>query len=280
MKWLSQIHVQEDQYLGKFQARWYRTLKGEMIDGEMKWVETAITKLHLKSFVARVTKSGDTYKVQTLVLNDGTPIKSVEVKVDEGSWQPATADPSTTAKYGWKLYNYSWKGAPAGEHTLVSRVTDVNGQVQPTEEELQVKKTFLQVVSRFTSRSWVLKSGRRSKLVASCRASSMSSLSRVSPMRPSSVCVTVVRRVRLSVLDARRHNRRGDRSIHPGRRFLFQLHRVGERGAEAALHLFPHGLGEDAVEREGHQHLPVADQWSDAEAALGLSIGRRRQDEA
>ena len=115
-----------------------------MIDGEMKWVETAITKLHLKSFVARVTKSGDTYKVQTLVLNDGTPIKSVEVKVDEGSWQPATADPSTTAKYGWKLYNYSWKGAPAGEHTLVSRVTDVNGQVQPTEEELQVKKTFLE----------------------------------------------------------------------------------------------------------------------------------------
>ena len=41
VKWLSQIHVQEEQYLGKFQARWYRTLKGEMIDGEMKWTETA-----------------------------------------------------------------------------------------------------------------------------------------------------------------------------------------------------------------------------------------------
>ena len=55
VKWLSEIHAQEDQYLGKFQARWYRTLKGEMIDGEMKWVETAITHLQLKSFVARVT---------------------------------------------------------------------------------------------------------------------------------------------------------------------------------------------------------------------------------
>ena len=44
VKWLSQIHVQDEQYLGRFQARWYRTLKGEMIDGEMKWVETAITK--------------------------------------------------------------------------------------------------------------------------------------------------------------------------------------------------------------------------------------------
>ena len=46
VKWLSEIHAQEDQYLGKFQARWYRTLKGEMINGEMKWVETGITHLH------------------------------------------------------------------------------------------------------------------------------------------------------------------------------------------------------------------------------------------
>ena len=53
---LARSHVQEEQYLGKFQARWYRTLRGEMIDGEMKWIETAITHLQLKSFVARVTK--------------------------------------------------------------------------------------------------------------------------------------------------------------------------------------------------------------------------------
>jgi DMSO/TMAO reductase YedYZ molybdopterin-dependent catalytic subunit len=28
VKWLSQIHVQEDAYLGKYQARWYRTVRG------------------------------------------------------------------------------------------------------------------------------------------------------------------------------------------------------------------------------------------------------------
>src|SRR5262245_40005291 len=53
VKWLSQIHVQEDQYLGKFQARWYRTLKGETIDGQMIWKETAISHMQLKSFIAR-----------------------------------------------------------------------------------------------------------------------------------------------------------------------------------------------------------------------------------
>jgi len=144
VKWLSEIVAQADPYLGKFQANWYRTLKGEMINGELKWVESAITHLQLKSFVARVTKNGNAHKITTIVLNDGTPIKSVEVKVDDGPWQAATADPSTTAKYGWKLYNYTWNGASAGEHTVISRVTDATGKVQPTEADLANKKTFLE----------------------------------------------------------------------------------------------------------------------------------------
>lgn len=144
VKWLSEIVAQPDPYMGKFQTHWYRTLKGEMINGEMKWVETGITHLNLKSFVARVTKAGNAHKLTTIVLNDGTPIKSVEVKIDDGPWHAATADPSTTAKYGWKLYNYTWNGASAGEHTVTSRVTDVNGQVQPTEADLANKKTFLE----------------------------------------------------------------------------------------------------------------------------------------
>ncbi|MCC6991340.1 MAG: molybdopterin-dependent oxidoreductase, partial [Acidobacteria bacterium] len=37
VKWLSEIQVQSDPYMGKYQARWYRTVRGEMINGEMKW---------------------------------------------------------------------------------------------------------------------------------------------------------------------------------------------------------------------------------------------------
>jgi DMSO/TMAO reductase YedYZ molybdopterin-dependent catalytic subunit len=144
VKWLSDIFVQEEPYLGKFQANWYRTLRGEMINGEVKWVEKAVSHLQLKSFVARVTKNGADHKITAIVLNDGTPIKTVEMKIDDGPWQTATADPATTAKYGWKLYHHTWRGAPAGEHTLVSRVTDANGKVQPTSEEIESKKTFLE----------------------------------------------------------------------------------------------------------------------------------------
>jgi DMSO/TMAO reductase YedYZ molybdopterin-dependent catalytic subunit len=149
VKWLSEIHVQEEQYLGKFQARWYRTLKGEMIDGEMKWTETAVTHMQLKSFIARITRDGSRLKVLGVVLNDGTPLKSVEVRVDDGPWQPATMDPATSGKYSWKLFTCAWNGATPGEHTIVSRVTDVNGKVQPTEKELETKKTFLEDNSQF-----------------------------------------------------------------------------------------------------------------------------------
>ena len=145
VKWLSEIHVQEDQYLGKWQARSYRTLKGEMVNGEMKWKETAISKMRLKSFVARVTTDGSRHNVFGVVLNDGTPIQSVEVRIDDGPWQAATLDPATASeKYGWKFFNYKWDNATPGEHTVTSRVTDVKGNVQPTAEELEPKLTFLE----------------------------------------------------------------------------------------------------------------------------------------
>ena len=109
------------------------------------WKETAVTHMNLKSFIARVTKTGNQYKVLGVILNDGSPLKSVDVKVDDGPWQPATLDPATKDdKYGWKLFNYTWTGATPGEHTLVSRVTDVNGKVQPTAQELETKKSFLE----------------------------------------------------------------------------------------------------------------------------------------
>ncbi|PYR01028.1 MAG: hypothetical protein DMF97_08430 [Acidobacteria bacterium] len=144
VKWLTQVHIQEDAYLGKYQARWYRTLRGEMIDGEMKWKESAVTHMQLKSFIARVTKDGSRHKVLGVVLNDGTPLKTVEVKVDDGPWQAATLDAATNSKYSWKLFTYAWNGATPGEHTLVSRVTDATGRVQPTEQDLETKKSFLE----------------------------------------------------------------------------------------------------------------------------------------
>jgi DMSO/TMAO reductase YedYZ molybdopterin-dependent catalytic subunit len=154
VKWLSEIHLQENRFLGNYQARWYRTLRavggsGDDADPQTQFVESEITRLNLKSVVARVRKTaaGD-HRVIGFVLNDGTPLRSVEVKVDDGPWQAAQLDSANT-KYSWKLFSYTWKGATPGEHTVVSRATDVSGQVQPTAAELARKRTFLEDNGQF-----------------------------------------------------------------------------------------------------------------------------------
>lgn len=149
VKWLTRIHLQSNRFLGKWQARWYRTLWAEEINGETVWHETEVSHLRVKSVIARVTRTGDRHEVLGFVLHDGTPLRSVEVRVDDGDWQPATLDSATRGTYSWKLFRYAWEGATAGEHTLVSRATDVNGVVQPTADELSIKQTGLENNAQF-----------------------------------------------------------------------------------------------------------------------------------
>jgi hypothetical protein len=55
-------------------------------------------------------------------------IERVEVRVDDGAWEPARlADvPSTDT---WVQWVYDWDATP-GEHTLTVRATDADGEVQ------------------------------------------------------------------------------------------------------------------------------------------------------
>lgn len=153
VKWLAEVHLQEDRYLGNFQARWYRTLRGvggtgEDADPQTQWIENEVTRMHPKSVIARVKKAGGAYTIIGFVLNDGAPLKSVEVQIDGGEWKPATMDKSNS-QYSWKLFSYKWEGATPGEHTLVSRVTDAHGVVQATAADLKRKKTFLEDNAQF-----------------------------------------------------------------------------------------------------------------------------------
>jgi DMSO/TMAO reductase YedYZ molybdopterin-dependent catalytic subunit len=154
VKWLSEIHLQQDRFLGNFQARWYRDLRGVGGSGAdddpaTQWVETEVTRMQLKSVIARVRKNAGAYRVFGFVLNDGTPLKSVEVSVDGGPWQTATLAKSNS-RFSWKLFTFDWKNATPGEHTLVSRAADFEGTVEPTKADLSRKKTFLEDNSQFT----------------------------------------------------------------------------------------------------------------------------------
>jgi DMSO/TMAO reductase YedYZ molybdopterin-dependent catalytic subunit len=153
VKWLAEVHLQEDRFLGNFQARWYRSVvgvggTGEDTDTQTQWIETEVTRMRLKSVIARVRKREGAHQVLGFVLNDGTPLKSVEVQIDNGPWRKASLTSGNT-RYSWKLFTYRWEDASPGEHTLVSRATDAEGAEQPTADQLKRKKTFLQDNAQF-----------------------------------------------------------------------------------------------------------------------------------
>ena len=147
VKWLMQIHIQDRRYMGRFMGRDYVTLKKEMVGGQERWVENSVTKMQLKSAIVRVTRLNNQHKITGFVLNDGTPLRNVEIKIDDSTWQEATIDPRST-QYSWKLFTMNWT-APPGEHTLVSRVTDINGNVQLTAEEVPEKASRWENYAQF-----------------------------------------------------------------------------------------------------------------------------------
>ncbi|MFL2554554.1 MAG: molybdopterin-dependent oxidoreductase [Candidatus Rariloculaceae bacterium] len=148
VKWLNQIHIQDRRFMGRFMARDYVTLSRRDIGGVERWEERSVTKMQLKSVIVRVTRLDNLHKITGFVLNDGTPLRSVEVKIDEGPWQAAEVNSQST-QYSWKLFSYSWNNAVPGEHTIVSRVTDINGQIQATADQMPEKPTHWENHAQF-----------------------------------------------------------------------------------------------------------------------------------
>ncbi|MEX2470206.1 MAG: sulfite oxidase [Pseudohongiellaceae bacterium] len=148
VKWLTQIHVQDTRYMGRFMGRDYVTLKRANVGGVERWVENSVTTMNLKSTIARVTERGGRHRIMGFALNDGTPLQRVEIKIDDGPWQEAELDSANT-RYSWKLFSLDWDNATPGEHTLVSRATDVEGNVQPPASALPEKVSYWEEFGQF-----------------------------------------------------------------------------------------------------------------------------------
>ena len=149
VKWLNHIYVQDTRFMNRFMARDYVTMTETKVGDQTIWKETSVSRIRPKSMVARLTRSGNKITAVGFVLNDGTPLKSIEVRVDDGPWQTATFERNSTT-YSWKLFSFEWTGLASGDHTIVSRVTDANGTTQPEEAEMQAKKTRWENNGQFT----------------------------------------------------------------------------------------------------------------------------------
>lgn len=149
VKWLTRIEVRDRRYMGRYMARDYVTVRGERQGDEVVNVETSVGRMNLKSIIARVhrrpTRNG---KVPLIAYGaawgDGTEIKRVQVRVNDGQWREARLDAGPIEKYCWRFFSLDLGPVAPGKHTIVSRAIDANGRVQPSadDDEIALKKTY------------------------------------------------------------------------------------------------------------------------------------------
>ncbi len=60
-------------------------------------------------------------------------IQSVEVKVDDGAWQPAQLG-ANYSKDTWRLWSFAWRADQPGSHQITVRATDGTGALQTSDE--------------------------------------------------------------------------------------------------------------------------------------------------
>jgi DMSO/TMAO reductase YedYZ molybdopterin-dependent catalytic subunit len=141
VKWLTRIEVTDQRYAGRFMARDYVTIREEIRDGKTVWTFSTVRHDRLKSAPAKVTRRGDRYLIVGAAW--GAPIAEVEVQIDNGPWMTATLDERAPRKsrthgrseFAWRFWTLKWGRPAPGEHTIRSRAFDVNGNVQPAQDD-------------------------------------------------------------------------------------------------------------------------------------------------
>ena len=139
VKWLERIELGVDRLMTRFMAKDYVTLMGREENGRTEWLETSVTHQRVKSVIARVTRAEDQFTIFGAAWSDGTPLDRVEVRVDDGAWRAATMD-RPDDPHTWTFFTFETEGLTPGEHTLVSRATDVDGRTQPGDLSMKLTR--------------------------------------------------------------------------------------------------------------------------------------------
>jgi DMSO/TMAO reductase YedYZ molybdopterin-dependent catalytic subunit len=120
-------------------CKWVTELEATTFDAvDAYWVERGWAPQGTIKTASRIDRpapfaplAGGTLAVAGVAWAQGRGIRAVEVRVDDGPWQPATLLPVPSVDT-WVQWRYDW-AATAGSHTLAVRATDGTGAVQPEE---------------------------------------------------------------------------------------------------------------------------------------------------
>jgi sulfite oxidase len=136
-KWLTEIKILENEFVGNFMSPAYRWPNQPVKPGEAVKPEDThpLTALSVKSVIAGPA-DGATLKAGKLSVHGAAwageaDIAKVEVSTDGGaSWNPAILG-HDQAHYAWRLWSFRWKATKSGDYAILSRATDSQGRTQP-----------------------------------------------------------------------------------------------------------------------------------------------------
>ncbi|MHC1728607.1 MAG: hypothetical protein AB9866_21830 [Syntrophobacteraceae bacterium] len=101
-----------------------------------------VTSLKLKAIITQPV-SGDALPTRTVVILGAayageSEVERVDISVDGGTtWSPADFI-SPHESYSWRQWQYVWKANEKGEHMIMARATDKDGNPQPPHAQWNV----------------------------------------------------------------------------------------------------------------------------------------------
>ena len=127
VKWLTRIEVLQPPFEGYFQDEKYVSLGP-------RGASRPITFIQVNSKFLRPSEGEEirvrTYRAEGVAWAGERKIVQVEVRVNGGTWQPASLLASPAAMT-WSTWSYDWQVKSAGRYTLEVRATDTEGRSQP-----------------------------------------------------------------------------------------------------------------------------------------------------
>lgn len=131
VKWLQTIFIIKHQFNGPFQTKDYVYYPYKNSDEN----KTPVTTMNVNSTIQQpmnysVIDEGITLIKGIAWTGTGT-VKEVEVSFDQGeTWKKAALSLREDEKYAWVKWQLEWK-AVKGEHTILARAHDTEGNIQP-----------------------------------------------------------------------------------------------------------------------------------------------------
>ncbi len=140
IKWLKRITITSKPFAGFFQSLQYSYFD------RPNGVPTLLplNEMRVKSAIAgpafgEAITGGQPYRVHGLAWAGVNTVAGVDVSTNGGSTWSAAVLSTPAVRYSWRQWEYTWTSPTPGEHRLMARATDANGNIQPMERNRDLR---------------------------------------------------------------------------------------------------------------------------------------------